>query len=87
MCHDLDPLPLPERSLSVVYMELVNVANEIQTIEMRLDYLKSLQCDLQNELQSLQTSVTERSYRNIENEKKYKADFVFKEILGDVIEL
>lgn len=84
--EDLNPPIIPERTQAVVQMELLAVTNEIRTIELRLEYLRDQKWNLQNELRSLQKAVN-RTQRNINNEIKYKSDFVMNEAFGDIIDV
>jgi len=83
---DLNP-PVFERTASDVQMELIAVCNEIKQLETRLDYLRDRELDLGIELQTLQTSITKRSQRDIDQERQYVANFVISETLGDIIDL
>ena len=84
--NDLNP-PVFERTASDVQMELIAVCNEIKQLEARLDYLRDLELDLGIELQTLQTCITKRSQRDIDQERQYVANFVLNETLGDIIDL
>ena len=83
---DLNP-PVFERTASDVQMDMIAVCNEIIQLESRLDYLRDRELDLGIELQTLQTSVTKRSQKDLDREREYVANFVMSETLGDIIDL
>ena len=84
---DLDPPSTPERSINDVQIELMEVTNEIRSIELRMDFLRDQEWKLQNELRALQTPLSKRDPRNIENEKRFKENFVMAETLSDVFDI
>ena len=87
MIDDLNPPIISLRTIQDVQMELLGVINEIQSLGGRLDFLKSRELDLQNELRSLQTPITQRKQRDIDRERAYKEKFVMDEIFGDIFDV
>jgi len=86
--EDLMPPTIPERTISDVQFDLIAVSNEIQSIEMRLEFLRDQEWKLQEELRSLQPPITQRSQRNIDHEREYIANFVMEEIgLKDIFDI